>query len=381
VPKPIAPIADVLRSPAGSPLDLASGGELTIDLGAVEANYRHLAKLTGGVPCAGVVKADAYGVGAVEVTRRLLKAGCRTFFVAQLTEALALKPILPADATLAVLNGVAPGAEPLCADAGIVPVANSLPQLIAWGQHARSSGKVQPAFVQIDTGMSRLGLAPAEVDHLAANRHLLDGLRLDLIMSHLGCADDPDHPANAAQLAAFNAARAKLPPAPTSFANSAGIFLGSNYHFDLCRPGAAVYGLHVGSAAHGIRPVVTLRARVSQVREVPAGSYVGYGYTFQADRPMRLATIAAGYADGWIRSLGNRGAAWVDDVRLPIVGRVSMDSFTCDISALPEGRLAAGDLVDLLGAHQSADDAGLDAGTMGYEILTSLRHRYTRRYI
>jgi alanine racemase len=311
----------------------------------------------------------------------LVAAGCRTFFVAQLNEALLLKPILPPDATLAVLNGIAPGAEALCAAAGIVPVANSLPQLIAWGKCARASGEVLPAIVQIDSGMSRLGMSPTEVDELAVNAHLFDGLTFDLLMSHLGCADEPNHPANTAQLAAFKSARSKLPRAPASLANSAGVFLGTNYHFDLCRPGAAVYGIHVGPAAHGIRRVANLRARIAQLREIPAGSHVGYGYSFKADRPMRLATIAAGYADGWSRSLSNRGAAWCDDVRLPIVGRVSMDSFTCDISALPDGRLMAGDFVDLLGPHQSADDAGMDAGTIGYEILTSLRHRYVRRYI
>jgi alanine racemase len=205
-------------------------------------------------------------------------------------------------------------------------------------------------------------------------------LKFDLVMSHLGCADDPNHPANAAQLDAFESARAKIPKAPASLANSVGIFLGSAYYFDPCRPGAALYGIHVGPAAHGIRRVVTVRARVAQVREIPAGVHVGYSYTFKSNRQMRLATVAAGYADGWMRSLSNRGAAWCDGVRLPIVGRVSMDSFTCDVSALPDGRLSPGDFVELLGPSQSVGEVGSAAESIGYEVLTSLGPRYTRRY-
>ena len=360
--------------------DAAAGGVLTIDLGVIEGNWRHLSALSGGAVTAGVVKADAYGLGARPVAKVLLKAGCKAFFVAQLSEALDLRPCIPDNVGLYVLNGLAPGSEGIAAAANVVPVANSLDQLVAWGRLARDLGRVLPVVIQVDSGMSRLGLSPVEVDQLAATPELLAGLELKLVMSHLACGDEPEHPANAFQLANFRSARAKLPPAPASLANSAGIFLGRDYQFDLCRPGAALYGLNVGPRAHGIRPVVQLSARVAQLREIPAGAHVGYGWSFQADKPLRLATVSVGYADGWPRHLSGVGAAWCDGVRLPIVGRVSMDSFTCDVSALPEGRLSGGALVDLIGPDSEADAVAGLAGTIGYEVLTRLGQRYARVY-
>lgn len=361
--------------------DLDAGGLLVIDLAAIEANYRHLVGLAAPAHVAGVVKADAYGLGAVAVTERLVAAGCRHFFVAELSEALELRPLLPEGAVIAVLNGLAPGANAAAADAGIVPVANSLTQLRAWAALAAERCTRLSTILQVDSGMSRLGLSPAEVDELAASPELLRSLDLLFIMSHLACADEPLHPANRAQLAAFIAAKAKLGIERASFANSAGIFLGKDYHFDLCRPGASVYGLGVGPAAYGIRPVVRLEARISQLRTIPPSASVGYGYTFTADREMRLATLSIGYADGWPRALGQIGAAWVDGVRLPFTGRISMDSCTIDVGALPDGRLRPGSLVELLGPHQSADDIARLTGTIGYEILTRLGRRYCRRYV
>ncbi len=382
----IAPVASPLSLVAKSAPDRhsmpceASGGVLTIDLTALESNYRHLSSLVGSARCAGVVKADAYGLGAEVVAKVLLKAGCSTFFVAQLNEATALRSSLPDDVPLCVLNGVAPGTESLCAAAGITPVCNSLDQLIAWSRTAREMNLRLDTIIQVDSGMSRLGMSPAEVDSIAASPDILAPLNLKLVMSHLACGDDPDHPANEAQRREFDRLRAKLPPAPASLANSAGIFLGRNYHYDLCRPGAAVYGIDVGPRAHGIRPVVALKARVAQIREIPANAHVGYGFTFASDRPMRLATLMVGYADGWSRHFSAKGRVWCDDVALPIVGRVSMDSCSIDISALPEGKLKPGDFVELLGPHQSADAAAGRIGTIGYEMLTQLGHRYHRKY-
>eukprot|EP01037_Dinobryon_pediforme_P020354 gene20354-20955_t len=218
--------------------DPAAAGLLTIDLGAIEGNYRHLSALAKGSACAGVVKADAYGLGAKQVVKVLLKAGCTEFFVAQLCEALDLRPLIPEGATLHVLNGLSPGAESTAAAADVVPVVNGFDQLVAWGRLARDLGRRLPVVVQVDTGMSRLGLSADEVARVAAAPELFDGLSLKLVMSHLACGDEPDHPANAFQLANFLAHTARLPPAPRSLANSAGIFLGSDYHFDLCRPGA-----------------------------------------------------------------------------------------------------------------------------------------------
>ena len=360
----------------------AAGAVLTIDLTALCDNYRLLAGRLADAACAAVVKADAYGLGAARVAASLARIGCRQFFVAHLSEGLALRDLLPAEAEIFVLNGLMPGAEPACLDAGLTPVLNSLAQVDAWTGFARERGRALPAILQIDSGMARLGLAPAEIDELARDPARLDGVALRAVMSHLACADEPDHPANRAQLAAFEAQRRRLPPAPASFANSSGIFLGPDYHFDLARPGAALYGVApVPGRPNPMRAVVRLDARVIQTRTIAAGDAVGYGHVFRATAPTRLATLAVGYADGWLRSAGRAGQAFVGDQAVPIAGRVSMDSLILDISALPEAMLQRGDLVELIGPHQSIDQVAEAAGTIGYEILTSLGGRYARRYI
>jgi len=234
-----------------------------------------------------------------------------------------------------------------------------------------------PVAIQVDSGMARLGMAPADVQSLAATS--LDDLDLRLVMSHLACADTPDHPANKAQLSRFETLRRLLPPAPASLANSSGIFLDPRYHFDLARPGAALYGINPNpSLPNPMRQVVRLRAKVVQTREVEAGEGVGYGHSLLSDRAMRLATISIGYADGWPRRAA--ATAMVDGVALPFAGRVSMDSVILDISALPAGRLGAGDLVELIGETQTVDDLATLSGTIGYEILTGLGSRFDRRY-
>ena len=359
-----------------------AGARLTIDLGALADNYRLLRGRLSGADCAAVVKADAYGLGAARVAGALWRAGCRQFFVAHLQEGIALRAALPADAEIFILNGLMPGAEAACLDARLTPVLNSLAQVDAWTDLSRRQGRALPAILQIDSGMARLGLAPAEVDQLAGDPARLGGVALRAVMSHLACADEPAHPANQAQLAQFEAQRRRLSPAPASFANSSGIFLGPDYHFDLARPGAALYGVApVPEAPNPMRAVVRLDARVIQTREIAAGDAVGYGHGFQAPGPARIATLAIGYADGWPRSLGRTGVAYVGDRALPIAGRVSMDSLTLDITTLPADMLKPGDFVELLGPHQSIDDVASAAGTIGYEILTSLGGRYRRRYL
>jgi alanine racemase len=232
----------------------------------------------------------------------------------------------------------------------------------------------------VDTGMSRFGLSEAEFDGLIA----ADGLRgmaISHVMSHLACADEPGHSANAAQLAAFRRMRARLPQAQASLSATSGIWLGPHYHFDLVRPGAGLYGVapHAGRA-NPMRPVVRLQVRVMQVREVPTGTFVGYGHTDVVKRPSRLATISAGYADGFMRGIGPRGAAWIGDSRLPVIGRVSMDSTIVDATD-HAGPIVPGMLVELLGTRQNVDDVAAQAGTIGYEILTGLGGRYARRFI
>jgi alanine racemase len=358
-----------------------AGAVLTIDLGAIVANWRLLQSHVGGAACAAVLKADAYGLGAAQVGPALAAAGCRQFFVAHLDEAIALKPVLPRDATVSVLHGPMPGSEAEFVAHGVRPVLNSRAQVDAWRALAHRLDRELGAIVQVDTGMARLGLDEGELRALADDRGAFVGLRIELVMSHLACADEPAHPANAAQLERFRAARRALPQASASLANSSGIFLGSDYHFDLVRPGAALYGLApVAGAPNPMRPVLRLQARVIQVRELPAGTPVGYGHAWSSDRPARIATASVGYADGWLRCLGNRASVWAGEVELPIVGRVSMDTVTIDATALPPGALAAGDAVDLIGPHCDVDQVAAQAHTIGYEMLTRLGRRFERVY-
>ena len=358
--------------------DLAAGGVLTIDLSALRHNYSAIARHIAPTRAAAVVKADAYGLGASRVAPAFYDAGCRDFFVAHLGEAIALKPFLKPDATLYVLNGLQPGTEEACAREGVVPVLNSLEQIENWATLAARQGKKLPALLQLDTGMSRLGLSPKEFERLLESSALLDNIDIKFVISHLASGDEPENAANARQLANMTALLARLPKLPVAFANSGGSFLDKTYHFDLARPGVALYG--VGPKSE-IVPVLTLSARVIQVRDIDVGAAVGYGGTYIAEGPMRVATIAVGYADGWFRSLSNKGAAFFGDTRLPIIGRVSMDSITLDVSALPEGTLKLGSLVELIGPHQRLEDVARDCDTIPYEILTALGNRYARVYV
>jgi alanine racemase len=353
---------------------------LTIDLGAIRANYRLLRDRLGGVRCAAVVKADAYGLGADKVAPALAREGCDTFFVAHLGEGIALRKILGAAPEIFALNGLPPGSEELCVVAGLVPVINSEAQLGAWRAEAARAGKVLPAAVQVDSGMARLGMPPEEVERVAADRHAFDGIDLKLVMSHFARADEPHEASNAAQWAAFEALARKLPAAPRSLDNSPGVFLDAESHFDLARPGCALYGSNPAPGKpNPMRPVVKLEAKVIQTREIPAGAGIGYGHAAKAVEPMRLATISLGYADGWHRRAAS--FAFFAGKRLPFVGRVSMDSIILDISSLPPGSLPPGTLVELIGPHQSVDEVAAQAGTIGYEVLTSFGHRFHRVYL
>lgn len=361
--------------------EAAAGGVLTIDLAALAENYRRLCRLAAPTRVAAVVKADAYGLGATEVVPVLHAEGCRDFFVAHLVEAKRLKPHLADDARLFVLNGLLPGGEAACADLGVVPVLNSLEQVQAWSALAVARGVILEAALQVDTGMSRLGLTVAELEALASDRSALAGIRLVLIMSHLACADDAENAASPRQLAVMRAAGALFPDVPLSFANSGGVFLGADYHGDLARPGVALYGAApTSSTVNPMQPVVRLDVRVIQTRTVPAGTAVGYGGTHVTTRETRIATLSAGYADGLPRSLGNVGAAWFNGTRLPILGRVSMDSLMVDATALAPDALPSGTLVELIGPNQTLDAISADAGTISYEILTRLGQRYHRHY-
>lgn len=358
-----------------------AGAVLTVDLAAIAANYRLLDARTPGALCAAVVKADAYGLGAAQVAPVLEQAGARHFFVAHVDEGLALQQWVSPKSQITVLHGARPDAVEECVRSGLRPVLNSLEQITQLQALAKRLGGPLDAVLQLDTGMSRFGLSQADVRCLAQEPERLAGISLSLIMSHLACADTPAHPANAEQLQVLQSYAAQLPKAPLSLSASSGIFLGQAFHQALVRPGAALYGIAPNSyGPNPLSAVVKLQAHILQIRTLSKGDRVGYGLTWRADGPRRVATIATGYADGFARQGAEQGCAWFGAQRLPILGRISMDSMTVDISDVPEGQIAADDTVDLLNASYGVDAVAEAEGTIGYEVLTSLGRRYHRIY-
>ena len=351
---------------------------LEVDLGAIVANWRLLGSLHPSGPVAGVVKADGYGLGAQQVATALYAAGCRHFFVALLDEALAIRDLVP-DAMLAVLDGLIPCSEAEYLAHDLVPALGSLAEIDAWTIAVRAAGRRLPAILHIDTGMARLGLDARELAVLQQDHGLLAGIDLRYVMTHLVSSEVAGDPLNQLQRERFAAACAGLPPAPRSFANSSGIFLGPGWGSDLARPGAALYGINpTPDRPNPMQLPVRLRARVLAVRDVSAGDSVGYNATWRAARPSRVATAAVGYADGWHRSLSGRGRAFFDGTPVPLVGRVSMDLTTFDVTDVPG--VVPGAWLELIGPAQTPDDVAAAAGTNGYEVLTSLGRRVHRVY-
>lgn len=344
-----------------------ASASLTIDLDAIAANWRALDRISAhGTQTAAVVKADAYGLGIARVARALAQAGARRFFVAQAEEGTALRQVLGPGPQINVLCGHMAGDTEMLHDLDLTPMLTSVDQIT---RHFESLPG--HAFgVQLDTGMNRLGLEMAE---WAAVAEYVLGARPELVMSHLACADAPDHPMNATQLAEFHHMTDGI-SVPLSFAATGGILLGAAYHFDLTRPGIGLYG---GRPFEAAQPVVRLSLPVIQLRELTAGEAVGYGLSWVAQEPALIATVSAGYADGLPRSLGNAAVLWDGDVPCPLVGRVSMDLITVDVTHLAEAPQA----LDILGPYQTVDDLANAAGTIGYEILTNLGPRYGRRHI
>ncbi len=360
-------------------------GLITVDLGQIAANWQALARLVATAECSAVVKADAYGLGASRVVPVLATAGCRTFFVATPGEAREVRALAPA-ASIFVLDGLFPGAATALSELAATPVLASLDEARDWAAHARSLGRTLPAALNLATGLNRLGLSAREVEMLLADTRTLSALDLGLVMSHLASADDPSDPKNEEQRQAFEALRAVLPRARASLAASDGLMLGPRFHYDLVRPGYALYG---GQAFRGgpapVAPVVSVEARVLQVRDVAPGETVGYSATWTASRPSRIAVIAAGYADGFARGAsapaGREGGLVSLGGRLaPVVGRVSMDLITVDVSDVPGG-VRRGDLATLVGPGLTLEAVGQRAGTIGYEVLTRLGRRFERRYV
>lgn len=343
-----------------------ASGILTIDLDALAANWRALDRLSpSGVQTAAVMKADAYGLGLSRAARALAHAGARRFFVAVAEEGAALRQALGPGPQINILSGHMAGDTEMIADLDLTPMLNSIEQVT---RHLEALPS-HPFGVQVDTGMNRLGMEEPEWEAVAP--YILE-VGPELIMSHLACADEPDHPMNEAQLATFHAMTDGT-GVPRSLSATGGILLGSRYHFDLTRPGIGLYG---GRPFMQAAPVVNLSLPVIQTREINAGETVGYSNAWVAEVPSVIATVDAGYADGLPRSLSNNAALWDGDTPCPLVGRVSMDLITVDITHLAEVPRA----LDIIGPHQGVDDLADLAGTIGYEILTQLGHRYTRRY-
>lgn len=339
---------------------------LSIDLDALCANWRALDRASAsGVQTAAVVKADAYGLGITRVGRALAQAGARRFFVAFAEEGAALRQILGPGPQICILSGHMAGDTEMIHDLDLTPMLNSIDQVT---RHLESLTGL-PFGVQLDTGMNRLGMEEAEWEAVAP--FVLEA-GPDLLMSHLACADDPDHALNEVQLATFHAMTDGT-GVPRSLAATGGILLGPKYHFDLTRPGVGLYGGHPYENA---ARVVTLSLPIIQTRPVALGESVGYGSTWTAEVDSTIASVSGGYADGLVRALSNAGVVWDGDIPCPVVGRVSMDTITVDISHLETVPRS----LDILGPYQTVDDLAAIAGTIGYEVLTSLGARYSRRY-
>ncbi|MBI1209968.1 MAG: alanine racemase [Alphaproteobacteria bacterium] len=354
-----------------------AGPVLTIDVDAVVANYRLLADRVRPAKVAAVVKADAYGLGAIPIGRALARAGCETFFVAHVEEGMALRDVLPKSHIL-VLHGFYRHAMAEFASKRLIPVLSSLEQVEAW----LDCGRGHPSVLHFDTGMSRLGLTTRDAEILLSDPQRLKRLNVRLVMSHLACADDLPHPKNREQLDRFEAVHQRFGNVPGSLCSSGGCFLSSEFMFDWVRPGIALYGGNpLKDGQNPMNPVVELTTPLLQVRTIDSGESVGYGATYVASGPRRLGVAAIGYADGLIRALGNRGHGVIAGVRCPIVGRVSMDLATLDVSTVPAASLASGTPVEFIGPHQPVDVLAKAAGTLAYEVLTRLGPRVERRYV
>jgi len=375
--------ADDVAATAG-PREDEAGGILTVDLSAIEANWRALGLRVLPSESAAVVKADAYGCGIGPVVTRLAKAGCRSFFVADLAEARRARAAAPQQA-IYVLNGLAPGTAAIFAEVNARPVIGSLVELAEWDAFCNARQWRGGAALHVDTGMNRLGITPNEAAALAP-RIRSENHGITLLMSHLACSELTEHPLNERQIKLFREVRILYRGIASSLANSSGIFLDAAAHCDMVRPGVALYGVNPTPGRNNpMLPVVELRARIVQVRNVTRGETIGYDGMWTAKRSTRLAVIGVGYADGYLRAASSTderpgGSAVIAGQRCPIVGRVSMDLIAIDITDLPDAGARRGDFVTLIGDGLPVDEVAQAAGTIGYEVLTGLGPRYHRVY-
>lgn len=354
---------------------------LTIDLDALASNYRFCCKQVSPGTCAAVVKADGYGLGIKRVARALHHAGCRKFFTATHREGMTLRSLLP-DVEIFVLEGVTELSIGAFQEQSLIPVLINLQQTRAWADLAAALGNPLPAIINIDTGMTRLGFAESELRKLASDPNLIRRIDLRYVMTHFACAEDTASAMPTQQLERFARLRALLPDAPTSIGNSAGSLRGPDLAGDLARVGIALFGGNpFGANGIPLRPVLRVQSRILQLREISTETTVGYGATFTARPGMKIATVGIGYADGYPWSLGNCGIAAIEGHRVPVIGRVSMDLITLDVSGLAEELIQPGQLVDLIGPDISLEEVAQRAGTITWEILTGLGQRANRTFL
>lgn len=352
--------------------------KLTINLEAIGANYLILKEKSYPASCAAVVKANAYGLGVEHVAPYLARLGCQHFFVATLDEALTLKPLLHDKESIYVLNGIRSGQAGIFRENGLIPVLNTTEEIANWLQYGHSVNQPLPCVIHADTGMNRLGVG---YQQLLDNPTMLEGLNIRYMVSHLACADQPEATMNMLQLERFSQLQQRFAPYPTSLANSSGIFIGKAYHQDLTRPGSALYGVNpTPKQPNPMQPVVTLTSSIIQIRSCSKGEYVGYDEFHRLSENATIAVVPIGYADGYLRSGGSKAQVAIGGHLVPVVGRVSMDLLTLDVSNLPEYLVQIGQTVEILGNHITIDDLAKQMGTIGYEILTSLGQRYCRYY-
>lgn len=344
---------------------------MEVDLSALRDNFKTLQRLSDPTTCSAVVKANAYGVGSIPVVEALCKEGCSFFWVAYAEEGMALRAVFP-DVDIAVLQGFSDDTISQFLSYKLIPVLSTSKQLTLYSQYAN---QLLNPIVQIDTGLNRLGLSSTFWAELSA-------IPVRYVMSHLACADSQSHFMNEKQLENLRSFQQLYPEFKLSLSASDGIFLGNQFHFDLVRAGAALYGINTTPYRENImKPVISVKAPILQVSTVPEGSYVGYGATYRTVHSKKIATVSLGYHDGVCRALSNRGRLWYEHYEAPMIGRVSMDMVTCDISSIPEGLLKEGDDLYLVNSFYTVDDVARDSGTIGYELLTGFGDRIKRRYL
>lgn len=355
---------------------------LIIDLDAVAHNYRTVCALVKkGTLCAAVLKANAYGMGVKEVSMRLYQEGCRHFFLAHLSEAIEIKNFVGQDSVIYVLNGLRRGDEEVYAHYNLIPVLGDPHQIHTWNSFCQNKQQSLKAALHFDTGITRTGLSVNAVQGLGLLQ--ISHMEIICVLSHLACTYQPSHPMNESQRLAFDELQKRFPFALASFANSGALFFGPDYHYDMTRVGLALTGCRI-AVPHGeyrLKPSLKAYAQILQINEISPGDSVGYDATFIASRPSRIATLGIGYADGYLRSLSNRGEVYFAGQKLPVVGRISMDLTTIDITDVPPNKIFPGDWVELFGDNLRADKVAEKAETISWELFTRLGSRFERLYL